>query len=156
MASLTGSFTHSIDDKNRIRIPTKFKDVLVGNLNEDDKSDEKKKFTLVFHRGTNECIEVYNQETVDKIIERFADVKHSDSKKYQAVRQYLANFEYVESDTQGRLVIPQNFKDHALIKKDIKINGMGNHIEIWSIENYEKYFVEEKLTDEELASILDI
>ena len=136
MRVLTGSYNHSIDDKNRIRIPAKLKnDMFAGECGGDDK-----KFSLVFHTGTDGCIAIYTQEAVDRIFSSFAEVKQSDFEKYKAVRKFLNTFETVESDPQGRMVVPPMFKKHAKIKKDIVICGTVDHVEIWAKEVYNEYF----------------
>lgn len=136
MRILTGSYNHSIDDKNRIRIPAKLK----NDLWADAPAPDEKKFSLVFHTGTDGCIAVYTQEAVDRIFAPFAEVKQSDFEKYKAVRKFLNTFETVESDPQGRMVVPPKFKKHANIKKDIVICGTVDHIEIWAKEVYDDYF----------------
>lgn len=136
MRILTGSYNHSIDDKNRIRIPAKLKNDLFADAPDKDE----KKFSLVFHTGTDGCIAIYTQEAVDRIFASFAEVKQSDFEKYKAVRKFLNTFETVESDPQGRLVVPPMFKKHAKIKKDLVICGTVDHIEIWSKEVYNEYF----------------
>ena len=152
MSILTGAYDHSVDAKNRIRIPAKFKEDMGVKLNDE------KKFSLVFHTGTDGCIAVYTQEAVDKIFAQFAEVKQSDVEKYRAVRRYLNMFETVESDPQGRLVVPPKFRKHAQINKDLVICGMVDHVEIWAKEVYDKYFgVEDDASDvNELVKILGI
>lgn len=136
MNMLTGAYYHSVDAKNRIRIPAKYREGMEVKLNEE------KKFSLVFHTGTDGCIAVYTQEAVDKIFAAFADVKQSDFEKYRAVRRYLNTFETVESDPQGRLVIPPTFRKYAKIEKDMEIVicGMVDHVEIWSKQVHDEYF----------------
>lgn len=136
MSVLTGSYNHSVDAKNRIRIPAKLKnDMGVVVSDSDDK-----KFSLVFHTGTDGCIAVYTQQAVDKIFAPFEEIKQSDFQRYKAVRKFLNTFETVESDPQGRLVVPPMFRKHAKIKKDIVICGTIDHIEIWAKEVYDEYF----------------
>ena len=155
MSLLTGAYSHAVDDKKRIRIPAKFKADLCGETVEDD-GNEQKKFSLVFQTGTDGCICVYTQKTVDEITAPFLAVKKSDPVKYKAVRLYLNTFETIESDNQGRFVLPSRFREHAQIKKELMICGMGDHVEIWAKEVYDEYFNSEKLDINELVKILEI
>ncbi len=141
MRILTGSYNHAIDDKNRIRIPAKLKNDLFADV----AGGDEKKFSLVFHTGTDGCIAVYTQAAVDRIFASFAEVKQSDFEKYKAVRRFLNTFETVESDPQGRLVVPPRFRKHANIKKDLVICGTVDHVEIWAKEVYDDYYGEEEL-----------
>ncbi len=160
MSILTGAYNHSVDGKNRIRIPAKLRSDLGIDFSEtEDKENKDKRFSLVFHTGTDGCIAVYTQEAVDKIFAPFADIKMSDFEKYRAVRRYLNTFETVESDPQGRLVVPPKFRQHAKIKKDIVICGTVDHIEIWAKEVYDEYFGinDMSVADvNELVKILDL
>ena len=156
MQILTGSYNHTVDAKNRIRIPAKLKDDILGKVEKVSESeDEQKKFSLVFHTGTDGCIAVYTQEGLNKICASFTDIKQSDFEKARAVRQYLSTFETVESDPQGRMVIPPQFKNYAKIKKDIVICGNVDHIEIWAKEVYDEYFGN-NIDVNELVKILGI
>lgn len=158
MNILTGAYNHTVDAKNRIRIPSKLK-ADMGIDCEGADENEQKKFSLVFHTGTDGCIALYTQEAVDKMFESFAHVKQSEFEKYKAVRKFLNTFETVESDPQGRMVIPQKFREQGKIKKDIVICGMMDHIEIWAQEVYDEYFNMENMDSSEmnnLVSILDI
>ena len=156
MRALSGSYDHSVDAKNRIRIPAKLKADLLGEPVEPEDSKEPKKFNVVFHLGTGGCIEVYSEEEVEKIYSRFADVKQSDTEKYKAVSIFLSTFEPVESDPQGRLVIPPMCRKYAKIEKDVKICGRRNHIEIWSPERYDEFYGTQEMTVEGMADLVKI
>lgn len=155
MQILTGAYNHTVDAKNRIRIPSKLRDDLLEDKSvaEGDENVQKK-YSLVFHRGTDNCIEVYTQEGLNEIYAPFRDIKHSDTARYSALRQYMTSFETVESDPQGRFVIPSKFKQYASINKDIVICGNVDHIEIWAKEVYDEYFNEGNLDINELVKIL--
>ncbi len=138
MSFLAGAYNHTVDAKNRIRIPAKLKaDMGIDCSGEEE--GEQKRFSLVFQPGTDGCIALYTPEAADKLIESLSQVKQSDFEKYRAVRLFLNNFETVESDPQGRMVIPQRFREIGKIKKDIVICGVVDHIEIWAREIYDEY-----------------
>ena len=158
MSALAGLFDHTVDGKNRIRIPAKLKADLLGvPVEADDK--EQSKFTVVFHLGTGGCIEVYTEEDYEAIYQKFANIKKSEEEKYKAASKYLSTFEKVESDPQGRLVIPPLCRSYGKIEKEIKICGRGNHIQIWSPTRYYEYYGTEELDVADIANlekILDI
>ena len=150
MSILTGKYDHSVDAKNRIRIPAKLKtDMGV-------KTDKDNKFSLVFQTGIDGCIAIYTQEAVDRIFAGFADVKQSDTEKYKAVRKFLNAFEIVESDPQGRMVVPPRFRKHARIDKDLVICGMIDHLEIWAKEVHDEYFGSEDSESNDINNIVKI
>lgn len=155
MRVLTGLFDHTVDAKNRIRIPAKLKADLLGEpVEAEDK--EQKKFTLVFHLGTGGCVEIYTQEKVDEICSQLTSIKKSDTEKYKAASVYLSTFESVESDPQGRLVIPPMCRKYAKIVKDIVIKGRADHIELWSKARYDEYFGTKEIDVDKMAELESI
>lgn len=147
MAFLTGSYNHTIDAKNRIRIPSKLRG---------DKAEYEGKFTLYFHTASKRSIAVYTKEELETILEKISDIKESDEDKFFALRRYAMGFIPVESDPQGRFVIPPTLKQYAQIKKDIVICGNIKRIEIWSEENYRALFGYEPTDVEAILKELDL
>lgn len=152
MSALAGRFDHSVDAKNRIRIPAKLKADLLG-LPVEAEDNEQEKFTVVFHLGTGGCIEVYNEDDYAAIYDKLAGIKKSEEEKYKAASIYLSTFEKVESDPQGRLVIPPRCRKYGKIEKDIKICGRGNYIQIWSPTRYYEYYGSDDLDVADVASL---
>lgn len=143
MLFLTGEYNHQIDAKNRIRIPAKLKG---------------KEESLYFARGTNGCIFVFTSEVIEEKLAVLNDVKYNDVEKQKGLRLFIKSFQLVESDGQGRMIIPSKLKEYAKIDKDIVICGAGSRIEIWSKEVYDEYFAEteENLDYDALFNKLDI
>ena len=113
MAFLTGEYNHQVDAKNRIRIPNKLKG-----------TDE----SLYFTKGTNNCIFVFTAEAVAPKFEMLNQVKMHDEEQRKGYRAFIKSFQVVESDNQGRMVIPSKLIEFAKIDKDIVICGAGDHI----------------------------
>ncbi len=131
MFFLTGEYNHQLDDKNRIRIPRKLKDAVP--------SGEK----LFISKGTDGCLFVLPQSTVEDKIEKIKAIKMGDSERQKGLRSFTKSIEPIEEDAQGRTVLSPVLRDYAHIKKDIKILGTGERIEIWAKEVYDKYFENE-------------
>lgn len=156
---LTGTYNHSIDGKNRIRIPSKLKEDMFENVgidcSKDSDGEDNKKYSLVFQKGTDNCISIYTQEAINNIFAPLRDIKQSDS-RFWSLRKYLTAFKTIESDPQGRFVLPSEFKEHAGITKDIVFCGNVDHVEIWSAEEYNKNFDNGKLDINALVKELGI
>lgn len=141
MFFLTGEYNHQIDAKNRIRIPNKLKG---ENKN------------LYFTKGTNGCLFVFSEDAFKEKLQKLDEIKISDVEKQKGLRTFAKSFNYVEGDTQGRMIIPQKLKEYGKINKDIVICGAGTHIEIWAKEVYDEYFENEDSEFDNLFSMLDI
>lgn len=123
-----GMVEHQLDDKNRLRIPSKFKKELTGENGERSYS---------FFRGMNRCICVMADEDLDETIASISDEAISDSN--QATALFFSSIFSAEEDAQGRVVLPAPLKRMAGIKKDIITLGHGNRLEIWAAEKYYEY-----------------
>ncbi|MBQ9728757.1 MAG: cell division/cell wall cluster transcriptional repressor MraZ [Clostridia bacterium] len=123
-----GVFEHQLDDKNRLRIPSKFRKELAGENGEK---------TYSFLRGMNNCICVMSDDLLDETVERLAEEGIGDSSA--GSRAFFGNIFSAEEDAQGRVVLPPRLKAMAGIKKDVVTLGQGKRLEIWAAEKYYEY-----------------
>ncbi len=123
-----GMFEHQLDDKNRIRIPSKFKKELTGENGERAYS---------FFRGMNNCICVMADEELDDAIASISEEAISESN--QASAMFFSSIFSAEEDAQGRVVLPAMLKRIAGIQKEIITIGRGKRLEIWAAERYYEY-----------------
>ena len=123
-----GVFEHQLDDKNRLRIPSKFKKELTGEHGEK---------TYSFFRGLNNCICVMADDELDETLSSLADEGVSEASKASAL--FFGSIFSAEEDAQGRVVLPTMLKRMAGINKNVVTLGRGKRLEIWSAENYYAY-----------------
>ena len=129
MATLfRGTYEHQLDDKNRLRIPAKFKKGLTGEAGEK---------TYSFARGLNQCIYVFPDDVLEEMIEELSEERLGDSSAASLL--FFSNIFSAEEDAQGRVVLPSRLKAAAGIKKDVVTVGRGKRLEIWSAEKYNEY-----------------
>ena len=124
----TGMFEHQLDDKNRLRIPSKFKKGLTGEQGDQN---------YCFFRGKNQCICVMAEEELNEMLSSLASEGLSESSKI--TRAIFGSICTAEEDAQGRVVLPSMLRMMAGIKKDVITLGVGNRLEIWSAEKYLEY-----------------
>lgn len=128
MKILTGACTHSMDGKNRIRIPSKFKAELT-------KGDE----TLHFVQNSEGCVAVMNDSALVQRFGKFDDLDPTDAEALDALRRLMSCIEDVEEDGQGRIVLSKNMRDFMGIDKEhtnLVTIGMINYVEIWRADKY--------------------
>ena len=123
-----GMFEHQVDDKNRLRIPSKFKKELSGENGEKSYS---------FFRGMNRCICVMADDVLDEAISSIAEEGISESNK--ASMMLFGSIFSAEEDAQGRVTLPTMLKKIAGIQKDVVTVGRGKRLEIWAAERYYEY-----------------
>ncbi len=123
-----GVFEHQLDDKNRLRIPSRFKKELTGEHGEK---------TYSFFRGMNRCICVMADDLLDDTISSLAEEGISESN--EASTLFFGSIFSAEEDGQGRVVLPASLRKMAGIKKDVVTLGRGKRLEIWAAERYYEY-----------------
>ena len=121
---LLGNFQHSLDDKNRIRLPAKYREKL-GN-------------DYILMPGIGGCIFLYPAEAEEKFMRAVEEIGEFNTKSAETIRRIAEMSATVDADSQGRFMLPQELLQFAKIDKDVRIVGAINRIEIWSEELYTK------------------
>ncbi len=121
-----GEYHHSIDDKKRLIIPAKFREQL---------GDE-----FVITRGIENCLFAYPKENWEKITQKLESLPFTKKDARAFVRFFLSGATMAEFDKQGRVNITQPLTEYAHITKDCVVIGTGDRLEIWSSEEWDKFF----------------
>ncbi|MBR0373234.1 MAG: division/cell wall cluster transcriptional repressor MraZ [Mogibacterium sp.] len=116
----TGTFENSIDDRNRMIIPAKYRDAFKGGC--------------VLARGFDKCLYIYTQEDWDILVGKFSRLSQVDKEMRRFIREFFSNAEECIPDKQNRIVIPQNLKKYAGLEKDLVTMGVMDKVEVWSKE----------------------
>ena len=135
-----GEYRHSLDAKNRMIIPAKFRDEL-GN-------------TFVVTKGLDGCLTVYTSSQWTKIIEQLEKLPTTKKEARQYVRYLTSKASECELDGQGRIQLPQVLVAAADIKKICVVVGAADHVEIWSEERWNAYEEEAAESFESIAETL--
>lgn len=120
-----GEYRHTLDNKNRIAIPTKFRQKLKGGA--------------VVTRGLDNCLFLYTRDEWQKLAERLAALPIGQANTRAFARLMLAGAMDVKLDSHGRVVLPQYLLQFSSIKRKIVIAGLFNRLEIWNQEKWETY-----------------
>lgn len=120
-----GEYQHAIDSKNRMIIPSKFREELG------------EKFVLT--KGLDGCLYVYPMSEWKVLEEKLKKLPLTNKDARAFVRFFFSGANEVDVDKQGRALIPQNLLEYAKIEKDIVSIGVLTRIEIWSKITWEEY-----------------
>ncbi len=136
-----GQYIHSLDDKNRLTIPSKFR----GKLGE----------KAIMTIGFDNCIAIYTQEEWNNLQAKLLALNsnQSDTRKY--IRFLIGSASECECDSNGRVIIPTNLLQFAGIKKETIVLGSLNHIEIWASEQWQRYYDDASKHFNEVAEKLE-
>ena len=129
--SFTGEYNNTIDQKNRLIIPAKYRKSL-GNSN--DK-------TFIITRGFDECLFLYPLEEWKLVENQLSSLSSIKGKHRNFIRAIVRYANYVSYDSQGRIQISEGLLQFSNIKKNVLLIGMIKKIELWdkgTLERYEK------------------
>ncbi|HHX49774.1 MAG TPA: division/cell wall cluster transcriptional repressor MraZ [Clostridiales bacterium] len=137
-----GEYYIQLDDKNRMRIPSKLRS-LIGE-----------KFYI--SNGSDGCLFVMDKESFEHYARKLeATTKISNSAQQKAVRQIMASVDEPTEDSQGRFVLAPKLRKHAGITKKMVFIGVNKRMEIWSEENYKAMMENESNNFDDAFSTLE-
>ncbi len=119
-----GEHLGKLDDKNRMRMPAKFREELGAG------------YRLV--QGYNGCLFAMTKVEFEIFVQQFASIPMGDIIGQFKFSKIMSTVFVPEEDNQGRFVLPANNRREAKIERNLKFIGVGNRIEIWSLEERTK------------------
>jgi len=120
-----GEYLHTLDPKNRISLPAKFRKDL-GRA-------------VVMTRGLDHCLFVYPKSAWKKEAESRAVHAGGTAAARGLARLFLAGAMEAEIDAAGRALIPDHLKSFAGLKSKAVIVGVADRVEIWEEHAWKKY-----------------
>ena len=135
-----GEYHHNIDDKNRLIIPAKFREEL---------GDE-----FIVTRGIENCLFAYTKDHWQKIVEKLGSLPFTKKDARSFNRFFLSGATNAEFDKQGRINITSPLVSYANLKKECVIIGVGDRLEIWSLEEFNNFFESAKDNMSDIAENL--
>ena len=119
---LIGEYIHTIDEKNRMSLPVKFR-----------KEMGKK---VIITPGLDSCLFIFTTKEWEKVSARLSDTKNdlsflkADQRRFN--RYMFGRAAEAEIDSIGRILIPDFLKDRINLKNSAAIIGVGDRVEIWN------------------------
>lgn len=120
-----GKYEHSLDSKNRIRIPARLK----AELGADAPSIAK---------NTDGSLVIYPASTINMIGEKIKE-QVVPKEKRQALLVFLSNMYPIDEDNQGRFTLNSTLREHAGITKDVVFVGDCDRIVLWDKDRWNEY-----------------
>ena len=115
---LLGEFEHTLDEKNRLTLPARFRVAMADGV--------------VLTRGLDSCVEAYpsgdwTQLVEDRLGGQARERWHAGP---EPLRQHTGAVE-AQPDKQGRVMLPPTLIEHAKLDREVAVVGMRGRIEIW-------------------------
>jgi MraZ protein len=124
---LTGNYERSLDDKLRLALPKRLRDLLVGQ-------DQ-----LVLTPGTDGSLALFPPAAFAALAEKLAARSPAGQDVRAFSRLLYAQSHSVDIDSQGRIRLPVELAQLAGLEGDVVLLGVGDRIEMWNKSRWEAY-----------------
>ena len=115
---LLGEYEHTIDDKNRLTLPAKFRRDFEDGC--------------VVTRGLDGCLFAWTPEGWENYRGSTLATLHPLSQQGRRMhRHFFSGASETTPDRQGRVSIPPALLAHAKLGRDVVVAGVYDHLEIW-------------------------
>ena len=119
-----GQFQHNLDDKGRLMIPARFRELLDGGA--------------YITQGFDRCLMVMTGEYFRQVYVDVNATSLTDPNARLLRRMILANAFQVDIDKVGRVLVPQALREFAGLNGEAIVAGQGEYFEVWSPAEWEK------------------
>lgn len=136
-----GEYQHLIDDKGRVAVPAKFRNEI--------------KSGAIVTRGLDHCLFVFGKKEWEMLAGKIKALPISQSNSRAFSRLMLGGAMEVELDVQGRIHLPDYLREYADLKKQVIIAGLYNRLEIWDLDQWQKYKDKTEASSEDIAEKLE-
>ncbi len=128
----TGHYINSINEKGRLSIPSKFREILSGCSAD----------SVWVTKDLDRCLAAYSPDEWENAKDKAS--KLSDVRRADIIykRHILNSAVECQIDAQGRILIPVSLREYAGLKKKCYIMGVSNRFEIWDADTYDLYMNE--------------
>ncbi|WP_335973841.1 MULTISPECIES: division/cell wall cluster transcriptional repressor MraZ [Streptomycetaceae] len=127
-----GTYTPRLDDKNRLVLPSRFREQLADGL--------------VMTRGQERCLYVWPVEGFRAATEQFSGAPLTSKATRDYLRVLFAGAHDEVPDKQGRVTVPQPLRDYAGLVRECAVIGANTRVEIWSADAWERYLAAQEDT----------
>ena len=120
-----GEYTHTLDPKNRVSLPAKFRKEL-GRA-------------VILTRGLDRCLFIYSKRAWEGIAAKFAALSLGQADTRGVSRFMLSGALEAEVDSAGRVLIPDYLKAFAGLRAKVVLAGVNERVELWDHDAWRGY-----------------
>jgi MraZ protein len=121
----TGEYRHTVDDKGRIAVPSRFRAQLDGGA--------------VVSRWIDGCLAIHTRTGWSALAEKIAALPVTDASARLFGRSIFAGATEADLDRQGRVLLPAYLREGVGLATDAVVVGARDHAEIWAPATWAEY-----------------
>jgi MraZ protein len=113
-----GQYQHALDEKGRLTIPARFRELLDGGA--------------YLTQGLDQCLVVMTSASFAQTMANLSAMNMADPNARLLRRVILSNAYPIEIDKAGRMLVPQQLREFAGLDGEAIVAGQGDYFEVWS------------------------
>ncbi len=125
-----GQYEHSIDDKGRMTVPSRYRDLLAGGA--------------FITQGFDNNLMVLTVDSFQKLSDQVNAQSITDPLARKLKRLIFSNADRVDIDKSGRILIPAFLRQIVQLNGSAVVVGMGPYFEIWAPKPWEQHTQEDQ------------
>lgn len=134
-----GSSSHTLDDKGRIIIPTRFRNIIQTGGG-----------STIMLTQRDRCLYGYTMNEWSRLEQQIQSMANMSDSFRRFLRIFVGSAQECSLDKQGRVLIPPQLRQYGNLEKDVVLVGVLTHFEIWSHDNWEE---ENSLLEKDLQQV---
>lgn len=124
---LTGTHPRTIDEKNRLALPKRIRDLLGSPV------------MLFVTPGPDKSLWLYTEAALEKLAAQLDNAPATNAEARLFRRLYFAQTESVDVDKAGRILVPERLGKFAGLEKEVVLIGVRDHLELWDANQWQTY-----------------
>jgi MraZ protein len=137
---LLGEFEHTIDEKNRLTLPSKFRQAFADGV--------------VVTRGMDGCLYVWTPPDFQRLVGELRERDPLSRETRVMNRFFFSGALEAELDRQGRINLPSALISSAQLTREVVVAGVYDHVEIWDRASWREHMKEIEGSAEHVAERL--
>ena len=139
-----GQFQHNLDDKGRLMIPARFRELLAAGA--------------FITQGFDKCLMVMTDVYFKQVYDRISAMNLADPMARLLRRLILSNAYPVEADKVGRILVPQNLRQVIMLESEAIVAGQGEYFEVWTPDAWNEQMaqLQDLETNDQRFAMLDL
>lgn len=117
-----GQYEHSIDEKGRMTIPARYRELLEGGA--------------FITQGFDQNLIIMTTRAFEQVYQRVNQMNLTNPVTRQLKRLIFSHADKVVFDRAGRILIPSFLRESVGLKDQAMVVGVGGYFEVWSPENW--------------------
>ncbi len=114
-----GQFQHTLDDKGRLMVPARYRDLLAAGA--------------YVTQGFDRCLMVMTEPHFNEVYAMLNGLNTADQSARMLRRLILSTAYQVEVDKVGRILVPQNLREFlGVTNGELIVAGQGEYFEVWT------------------------